>query len=95
MKESFAREPLSFQRKPPADFGLRGGERERLLFRGGEGGIFAMWLWEGRRKEEELALELGRELERKGRVVLRHTTLCARETLISLYVAFPPRNFTN
>jgi hypothetical protein len=85
VKLSFAREPLSFQRNPPDDFGLRGGERERLLFWGGEGGIFAMSGCGRRRREERLALGLGRELG-KGRVVLRHATLCARETLMSIYI---------
>jgi hypothetical protein len=90
VKVSFAREPLSFQRNPPPDddFGLRGGERERLLFLGGEGGMFAMSLWRERRKER-LVLELGRQRERawRGRVMLRHATLLRAKHHCRLYIA--------
>ena len=39
-KLSFAREPLSFHLNPPDDFGLRGGDRDLLRSRVGDGAMF-------------------------------------------------------
>jgi hypothetical protein len=80
VKVSFAREPLSFQRNPEDGFCLRGGERERLLFRGGEGGILAMCccVVEGKEREERLGSYCVGHRAWRGRVVLRYATLFAR-----------------
>jgi hypothetical protein len=79
VKESFAREPLSFQRNPDDDFGLRGGERERLLFRGGEGGIFAISVvLKGKEEERSGSYWVGRELGGAGCASSCMQRFCAR-----------------